>query len=120
MNLISILIGIIGFVLMSIGLIPFLGILQWFVMAGAVVGIFFGALFGAILGFVIGQGVFEEDAYLYDDSLTHGTTLLRLLTENDRAREASRIMHQIYAAARARPAVLPTDEVSEAERVQVK
>ena len=43
MNLISILIGIVGFVLMSIGLIPFLGILQWFVMAGAVIGIFFGA-----------------------------------------------------------------------------
>jgi uncharacterized protein (TIGR02284 family) len=65
-----------------------------------VAGIVFGALFGTILGFVIGQGVSEEDTYLYDDSLLHGTTLLRLLTDSKRAPEAARIMYQINAAAR--------------------
>ena len=44
MNVISILIGICGFVLMSIGLIPLLGMLQWLVMGGAIIGILFGAL----------------------------------------------------------------------------
>ena len=82
-------------------------------------GIFFGALFGAILGFIIGQGVFEEDASSYEDSLLHGTTLLRLLTNNDRAREAARIMYQINAAARARPNQKAEGNESEAERVQV-
>ena len=81
-------------------------------------GIFFGALFGAILGFAIGQGVFEEDAYLYDDSLLHGTTLLRFLTANDRAQEAAGIMHQIAAAARGRPNQW-VEEKREAESVQV-
>lgn len=44
MNLISILIGVLCFILMSIGLIPFLGLLQWPVMAASVLGIFFGAM----------------------------------------------------------------------------
>jgi uncharacterized protein (TIGR02284 family) len=70
--------------------------------ASTMAGIFFGAIFGVILGFVIGQGVSEEDTYLYDDSVLYGTTLLHLLTDSKRAREAARIMHQINAAARAR------------------
>lgn len=65
-------------------------------------GTFFGALFGAILGFLIGQGAAEEDAYLYDDSVEYGSQLVRLLTSEDRAMEASRILHQVNAAARAR------------------
>jgi uncharacterized protein (TIGR02284 family) len=85
-----------------------------------VAGIVFGALFGAILGFAIGRGVYEEDIYLYDDSLLHGTTLLHLLTDNDRAPEAARIMHQINAAARAHPNNQgAAEEVGEAEGVQV-
>lgn len=84
-----------------------------------VAGIFFGALFGAILGLAIGQGVYEEDVYLYDDSLLRGTTLLRLLTDNDHAREAARIMHQINAAARARPNQRAEEKVEEVESVQV-
>lgn len=65
-------------------------------------GTFFGALFGAILGFLIGHGTAEEDAYLYDDSVEFGSQLVRLLTSEDRAIEASRILHQVNAAARAR------------------
>jgi uncharacterized protein (TIGR02284 family) len=84
-----------------------------------IAGILAGALLGAILGFVIGQGVFEEDAYLYDDSLTHGTTLLQLQTSDDRALEASRIMHQINAAARARPNPPAVEETQESEGVPV-
>lgn len=44
MNFLSILIGILCFCLMAIGLIPFLGLLQWVVMAGSVLGIIFGAI----------------------------------------------------------------------------
>ena len=85
----------------------------------ALAGLFFGGLFGAILGFAIGQGIFEEDAYLFDDSLLHGTTLLRLLTDHDRAREAALIMHQINAAARARPGRWAKNQAEKVERVQV-
>jgi uncharacterized protein (TIGR02284 family) len=68
----------------------------------ALAGTFFGALFGAILGFLIGHGAAEEDAYLYDDSVRYGSQLVRLLTSEDRAMEASRILHRVNAAARAR------------------
>lgn len=44
MNVISILIGIVCFVLMALGMIPFLGWIQWLTMAAAVIGIIFGAL----------------------------------------------------------------------------
>lgn len=44
MNFISILIGIFCFALMSLGLIPLLGWIQWLTMAAAVIGILFGAL----------------------------------------------------------------------------
>lgn len=67
-------------------------------------GTFFGALFGAILGFLIGQGTAEEDAYLYDDSVEFGSQLVRLQTSEDQAMEASRILHQVNAAARVRGA----------------
>lgn len=70
--------------------------------AVALAGTFFGALFGAILGFLIGHGAAEEDAYIYDDSVKYGSQLVRLLTSEDRAMEASRILHQVNAAARAR------------------
>jgi uncharacterized protein (TIGR02284 family) len=85
----------------------------------AIAGTLAGILFGAILGFVIGHGVFEEDAYLYDDSLAHGTTLLQLLTSDDRALEAARIMHQINAAARARPIPPAAKETQESEGIPV-
>lgn len=65
-------------------------------------GTFFGALFGAILGFLIGHGTAEEDAYIYDDSVEFGSQLVRLQTSDDRAMEASRILHQVNAAARVR------------------
>jgi hypothetical protein len=68
----------------------------------ALSGTAIGALFGAILGFLIGQGVSEEDTYIYDDSVKHGIRLVRLITDNARAAEAAKIMHQVNAAARAR------------------
>jgi uncharacterized protein (TIGR02284 family) len=81
-----------------------------------VAGAFFGALFGAILGFLIGHGTAEEDAYLYDDSVEYGSQLVRLLTSEDRAMEASRILHQVNAAARTRGA---QGEVLHAEQPSV-
>ena len=71
-------------------------------VATTLAGTFFGALFGAILGFLIGQGTAEEDVYLYDDSVEFGSQLVRLQTSEDRAMEASRILHQVNAAARVR------------------
>lgn len=71
-------------------------------VATTLAGTFFGALFGAILGFLIGQGTAEEDVYLYDDSVEFGSQLVRLLTSEDRAMEAARILHQVNAAARVR------------------
>jgi uncharacterized protein (TIGR02284 family) len=87
-------------------------------VAVIVAGIFFGGLFGAILGLAIGQGVSEEDTYLYDDSLLHGSTLLRLLTDSERAGEAARILHQISAAAKARPDRRAEGKSEEAESAQ--
>jgi hypothetical protein len=87
-------------------------------VAVIVAGIFFGGLFGAILGLAIGQGVSEEDTYLYDDSLLHGSTLLRLLTDSERAGEAARILHQISAAAKARPERRAEGKSEEAESAQ--
>jgi hypothetical protein len=43
-NVISIIIGICCFVPMSVGIIPFLGWLQWLVVGGSVLGVIFGAL----------------------------------------------------------------------------
>lgn len=65
-------------------------------------GLVIGTLFGAILGFLIGQGVSEEDTYLYDDSIRYGVSLLRLYTSEQRAAEAAHILHQVNAAARVR------------------
>lgn len=73
--------------------------------ATALAGTIFGALFGAILGFLIGHGASEEDAYLYNDNLEFSGRLVRLRTSEDRAREASRILHQVNATARVRGAV---------------
>ncbi|MFZ0545266.1 MAG: PA2169 family four-helix-bundle protein [Candidatus Promineifilaceae bacterium] len=61
-----------------------------------------GALVAGLLGFLIGLGISEEDIYLYDDSLRHGVELLRLQTDSARSLEATQIMHQINAAARAK------------------
>lgn len=44
MNVISVIIGICCFVPMVIGIIPLLGLLQWLVVAGCVLGIIFGAI----------------------------------------------------------------------------
>ena len=77
-------------------------------------GTFFGALFGAILGFLIGKGITEEDTYLYDVSVEFGTKLVRLRTNNERAAEAARILHQINAAARTRALSSKSKEEDEA------
>jgi len=63
----------------------------------AIAGSIAGALIGAILGFLIGQGAYEADNYLYDDSVTYGTTLLRLKTGDKRATEAAQILHHVNA-----------------------
>lgn len=68
----------------------------------ALAGLFFGALFGAILGWWIGLGISEADVYIYDSSIRHGAILLRLLSVPDRSTEATRILHEINCAARAR------------------
>jgi uncharacterized protein (TIGR02284 family) len=70
-------------------------------------GTFIGAFFGVILGFLIGQGITEEDAYLYDDSVRHGIKLIKLTIRNERAAEAAHIMHEVNAAARARARLEP-------------
>jgi hypothetical protein len=85
------------------GMEPFIGSSfqsTWavFALGGTVVG----ALFAALLGFLIGLGISEEDVYLYDNSLRYGVELLELQTDSDRWLEATQIMHQINAAARAR------------------
>jgi len=64
-------------------------------------GTVLGAIGAAFLGFIIGNGISEEDVYLYDDSVRHGVNLVRLYTNNERAAEAAQIMYQINAAARA-------------------
>ena len=56
-NIISILIGASCFVVMAIGLIPFLGWVQWLVMAGTVLGIIFGAVSGKKAGLWINGAV---------------------------------------------------------------
>ena len=63
-------------------------------------GLIIGAFFGAILGFLIGTGVTEEDIYLYDDSVRHGTKLLKLRTDIERVMEAEKVLHEVNAAAR--------------------
>lgn len=85
------------------------------------IGTFIGALFGAILGYLIGKGISEEDAYLYDVSVEFGTKLVRLKTNNERAAEAARVLHQINAAARASVLVQKSneEEASEAETLHV-
>jgi uncharacterized protein (TIGR02284 family) len=75
-------------------------LLSW--AAVALTGVIVGALFGVILGLVIAQANKEEDRYLYDSSLNFGTTLLQMETSQDRAVEATRILHEVNAAARAR------------------
>ena len=65
-------------------------------------GTIVGAVFAVLLSFLIGLGISEEDVYLYDDSLRHGVELLKLRTGSERWLEATQIMHQINAAARAR------------------
>ncbi|HUF60568.1 MAG TPA: hypothetical protein VMN36_00705 [Verrucomicrobiales bacterium] len=44
MNMLSILIGIVAALLMFLGLVPFLGWLNWLVLAICVIGVIFGAL----------------------------------------------------------------------------
>lgn len=56
------------------------------------------------LGLFVGAGISEEDAYLYRDGLTHGVTLVSVRLDSGRAEQAARIMYQINAVARARPA----------------
>ncbi len=85
------------------GMEPFVG--QSFQTTWAAIalgGTVVGAVFAALLGFLIGLGISEEDVYLYDDSLRHGVELLELRVDSDRWLEATQIMHQINAAARAR------------------
>lgn len=85
------------------GMEPFVGqSFQTTWAAIALSGTIVGAVFAALLGFLIGLGISEEDIYLYDDSLRHGVELLELRVESDRWLEATQIMHQINAAARAR------------------
>lgn len=84
-------------------------------LAITLAGLIVGAFFGLILGFLIGHGVSEADSYLYDESVRYGTKLLQLLTNNDRAPEAARILHQVNAASRSRATNRTTSQPAEAE-----
>ncbi len=53
MNVISILMAVVSLILLIVGLIPLLGWLQWIVVAGTVVGVFFGALSKERSGLII-------------------------------------------------------------------
>lgn len=68
------------------------------IIAAVIGGIGVGALFGSLIGAIIGQGVVEEDAYLYADSLAHGSILLCVETDSRQAEEASTVMLQVNAA----------------------
>ncbi len=57
MNIISIIIGIISFIGMCFGLVPFLGWVNWLVAIGCVAGIIFGALSGKKSGLYINVAV---------------------------------------------------------------
>ncbi|HEX6387638.1 MAG TPA: PA2169 family four-helix-bundle protein [Anaerolineae bacterium] len=68
----------------------------------ALSGTVIGAFFGVILGFLIGVAVSGEDAYLYDDSVEHGSVLVMVKSGDKRSAEASQIMRQVNVASRER------------------
>ena len=66
----------------------------------ALAGTMAGAFFGVILGFFIGMGVAGEDTFLYEDGIEHGSILLMIKAEKEKAREASQIMYRVNAESR--------------------
>lgn len=63
-----------------------------------IAGLATGAGIGAFIGSIIGVGSLEEDEILYQRSLKNGQILMLVRTENERAREASRIMRKVNLA----------------------
>ena len=79
----------------------------------AVSGIVLGALGAMVLGIAVTTGIVEEDAFVYENSLTHGAKLVRLTVDSDRAEQAAEIMHQINSAARAHLPEAPAQATAE-------
>lgn len=92
--------GVSAFFIPGMGMLSSNVLINW--AAAAIVGLIVGAFFGIVLGVVIGHANREEDRYLHDSSLTFGRTLLRLDASDERADEATHILHEVNAAARAR------------------
>ncbi len=63
-----------------------------------VIGAVIGALFMTFAATLMGLSASEQDAYLYDDSLKNGQTLLMVFTDPGHADEAADIMHQVNLA----------------------
>ena len=64
----------------------------------ALLGSIIGAVFAAFVTLLIGLSTLEQDAYLYEDSVKHGQTLMMVFTEIGHAQEASDIMGQVNLA----------------------
>ncbi len=61
-------------------------------------GVLVGGLFGALFGLLIGSSVVEEDAFLYDDSLAHGESMLMVCANHRQADRVATVLKQINAA----------------------
>jgi len=55
-------------------------------------GLLIGAIFGAIFGLLIGRDAAEDDAYLYQESLQEGETLVAVMADSGQRAEAERII----------------------------
>lgn len=57
-------------------------------------GIVSGAMGGAIFGFLIGQGITEDDAYFYQNTVQNGGMIVAVQTANAQATAVRQILHQ--------------------------
>jgi len=93
------LIGILaGFGVVQMSLFEWLGSFS-FLGTWALVALFItimGSLVGAILGLFIGVGISEEDTYLYQKSIEHKPVMIQTVVDESRAREASKIIDQVW------------------------
>ena len=101
--------GSLGFVA---GILAALGIAQVSLVGGeeaapvtmilAILGLVVAGIFiGGMAGFFIGLGIRSDDSYLYQDSLEHGTVVVRATADSSGASKAWQIMKEIVKAEKA-------------------